>query len=984
MKHRNIAAFTAALIALTGTFAMPCSELTNINTTTQATAAESAETGKCGENAVYTISDGVLTISGTGSTGDFERVLPYDGENIPIVPPIDPDSYSPFYDRDDIREIVINDGITKIGQCTFDMMKNVEKITLPHTLKEIGSRAFSGIAGLRSIDIPASTEIIAPDAFTSCPDMERMNIYSKVLDNCYFLSNIFDVKFIGTFRDTNVETYIQCYSETNNKMLIYLDDATETESGMCGEHAMYSISDGVLTISGTGRISDYCSPEGNVNDGFSRFADRTDINVIIINEGITGIGKNAFCGMKNIESIQLPESLINIDSGAFFRTFGYSTLDIPKNVESIAPDAFGECSELKRINIFNPSFNDTEFFRLMPYLAKIIGVIERSATEKNILAMIQPEDITIDYIHAENAPVQSGKCGENAAYTINMNGILTIRGTGALYDYPAYSTGDGKHDNSPFSGRYDIRGIIIDDGITSVGSNMFSCSSWMYFVTLPDSLESIGEGAFSGVTGFTDIEIPASVKEIGKNAFTDCFDLKTVRFNSGAFIRDSGIDFLPAGLETVITAKDSEEEKYLKNDPATKDLRFSYLEDGENVIIEEGSCGADLKYTLSESGTLTISGSGSMSNFSYDGDTNKEQALPVSPFKGSKKIKRVVFKENVTGIGTYAFADCTELENVTFSKTLGSIAPNPFVNCTKLKSLTIPDSVVSISDQAFKGMDGLEELNINALHFDSVKFMDSVPESVRLRVYGNSDLCYYLNKDGRKYDNISASDALGGNISFVLTSEGDLTIKGTGSMFDFPVAHEYTTREGEDKVWYTESPFKELSQYFDIKTITVEEGVASIGSGLFTGITAPENITLPESVKSIAEDVFRDMKSAGTVTVLSRHLDSCTALKALPESTKLIVPEGADYIADLGRENVQFADAAALLPGDANADGKVTLADALAILQYVANADKYPLSDSGLRNADVFMRGDGITGMDAVAVQQYDTGVVDALPVSVS
>lgn len=66
--------------------------------------------------------------------------------------------------------------------------------------------------------------------------------------------------------------------------------------------------------------------------------------------------------------------------------------------------------------------------------------------------------------------------------------------------------------------------------------------------------------------------------------------------------------------------------------------------------------------------------------------------------------------------------------------------------------------------------------------------------------------------------------------------------------------------------------------------------------------------------------------------------------------------------------------------GDANLDSKVTLADALAILQFVANENKYPLGEQAKKNADCFNPGDGITGMDAVAVQLYDVNEITKLP----
>ncbi len=69
-------------------------------------------------------------------------------------------------------------------------------------------------------------------------------------------------------------------------------------------------------------------------------------------------------------------------------------------------------------------------------------------------------------------------------------------------------------------------------------------------------------------------------------------------------------------------------------------------------------------------------------------------------------------------------------------------------------------------------------------------------------------------------------------------------------------------------------------------------------------------------------------------------------------------------------------------PGDATLDGNVALNDALAILQYVANASKYPLSKQARYNGDVYEFGGGISAMDAMTIQQYDAQIVSRLPVS--
>ena len=62
--------------------------------------------------------------------------------------------------------------------------------------------------------------------------------------------------------------------------------------------------------------------------------------------------------------------------------------------------------------------------------------------------------------------------------------------------------------------------------------------------------------------------------------------------------------------------------------------------------------------------------------------------------------------------------------------------------------------------------------------------------------------------------------------------------------------------------------------------------------------------------------------------------------------------------------------------GDANCDDKLTVSDAVAVLQFIANAEKYPLSAQGAFNADINGE-EGITGGDAIAIQKIDAGIQD-------
>ena len=68
--------------------------------------------------------------------------------------------------------------------------------------------------------------------------------------------------------------------------------------------------------------------------------------------------------------------------------------------------------------------------------------------------------------------------------------------------------------------------------------------------------------------------------------------------------------------------------------------------------------------------------------------------------------------------------------------------------------------------------------------------------------------------------------------------------------------------------------------------------------------------------------------------------------------------------------------------GDANLDKKVSVADAVAIIQSIANKDKFALDPEGAANADVFNSGDGVTANDALSIQKLDAGQIEKLPES--
>ena len=116
-----------------------------------------------------------------------------------------------------------------------------------------------------------------------------------------------------------------------------------------------------------------------------------------------------------------------------------------------------------------------------------------------------------------------------------------------------------------------------------------------------------------------------------------------------------------------------------------------------------GTCGENVTWTLSDDGTLTISGTGDMEDYSYGN---------YSPVERNQSIKSVVIENGVTSIGNMMVYYTTSLKSVTIPDSVTSIGNTAFAYCWGLKGITIPDSVKSIGSLAFYDCNDLTNITI--------------------------------------------------------------------------------------------------------------------------------------------------------------------------------------------------------------------------------------------------------------------------------
>ena len=123
-----------------------------------------------------------------------------------------------------------------------------------------------------------------------------------------------------------------------------------------------------------------------------------------------------------------------------------------------------------------------------------------------------------------------------------------------------------------------------------------------------------------------------------------------------------------------------------------------------------GTCGENVNWEFdSETGTLTISGTGAMTDFVVKASSWPHQNnRPWEDYKNS--ISSVIIQEGVTNIGEYAFYDLPKLKNVSISDSVTKISFWAFRECVSLESIIIPDSVTTIDTSAFYDCTGLTKV----------------------------------------------------------------------------------------------------------------------------------------------------------------------------------------------------------------------------------------------------------------------------------
>ena len=327
--------------------------------------AATATSGTYNDGAIkWSFKKGTLTISGKGPIDSQAINYPWDAF------------------KNDVKKVVVKEGVTSIGYCCFAYYTNLEEITLPDSLELIGQQAFDGTR-IKTINIPKNVHTIG-DGRNGNDASAQVMINNDALEN------------------------------------IFVDDANEHYYDIDG--VLYCKDSAVLVCFPQNKdLTSYTVPEGIKGIGHAAFSG-TSLSSIKLPKGLKEIGASAF-HRTLITKITIPEGVTEIGGYAFHNCDQLKKITIPASVEHINNDTFFHCEALESVTVLNPDCKYRPTDDLFPRQTVLIG-------KKN--------STIHQYAQKFGRKFQNVDTGKTTDYYIE-DGLMALLPTDLAPSYPVYA-----------------------------------------------------------------------------------------------------------------------------------------------------------------------------------------------------------------------------------------------------------------------------------------------------------------------------------------------------------------------------------------------------------------------------------------------------------------------------------------------------------------------------------------------------------------
>ena len=336
------------------------------------------------------------------------------------------------------------------------------------------------------------------------------------------------------------------------------------------------------------------------------------------------------------------------------------------------------------------------FFALLMSLAMIISMLPVTATAKN---ETQENEAAAQAAETPVEPATSGDCGatedDHVTWSFDSRtGVLMISGNGAMADYAIIKENNVMHTTAPWKAYdSDIKSVIIEPGVTKIGSHAFFMCNNLESVSIPEGVTTIEDRAF-WQTSLKNITIPASVTQIGstiKEVFYQCYDLESITVANGntAYRSVDGVLYTADGTTLIQYPQNKTDKAYKMIDEATKIdfLAFNYTQNLQTIDFNNVTAFADKAvYGNQALQEIVLKNAASLGN---------------QAFSGNREVTSVLLEKAPTTVGESVFSSCTSLTNVTLPDDMKELQDGMFAFCTALKTLKFPAQLNRIGKACF-------------------------------------------------------------------------------------------------------------------------------------------------------------------------------------------------------------------------------------------------------------------------------------------